>query len=80
MKRLRDARHPVNFFTYFRFVGGFILSMAWILPGFTSIPRLETRNPSNLPAGTPKVHLAGFNFIQNLLGFAKVSRRSSRRV
>jgi hypothetical protein len=24
-----------------------------------------------LPAGTPKVHLAGFNFIQNLLRFAK---------
>ena len=38
-KRLREARHPVNFWTPSRFLGGYILSMATIFSGFASMPR-----------------------------------------
>ena len=38
-------------------------STTFILSGFASIPRLLTIKPKNFPAKTPKVHLAGFNFI-----------------
>ena len=80
MKRLRDASQPVNFCTSLRHAGSTILSMALILTGLASIPRLETRKPSNLPAGTPKVHFAGFSFIRNFLKLSNVSLRSSNKV
>ena len=36
--RLNDAKHPVKFCTSFKHVGNFILSIALILAGFTSMP------------------------------------------
>ena len=38
-------------------------SIAFILSGFASIPRLLTIKPKNFPVETPKAHLAGFNYI-----------------
>jgi hypothetical protein len=79
-KRLRVARLPVNFWTSLRHVDSSVFSMALIFAGFASIPQLDTRKPSNLPTGTPKVYLVGFSFIWNPLRFAKVSQRSFKRV
>ena len=38
-------------------------SIALILSGFASIPRLLTIKPKNFSMETPKGHLAGFNFM-----------------
>ena len=38
-------------------------STAFILFGFTSIPRLLTKKPKNFPAKTLKAHLVGFSFM-----------------
>ena len=43
--------------------GDDISSIAFILSGFVSIPRLLTIKPKNFPAETPKAHFAGFNFM-----------------
>src|SRR3954470_14646195 len=51
--------------------------MAVILLELTSMPRLDTRKPRSFPAGTSKVHLAGFNFSRYLLRLLKVCLRSS---
>ena len=40
------------------FDSGVMLSTAFILSGFASIPRLLTIKPKNLPAETLKAHLA----------------------
>jgi hypothetical protein len=40
--------------------------MAVIFTGLASIPRLLTMNPSNFPDGSPKTHLVGLSFHQNL--------------
>ena len=45
------------------FDGGGMSNTAFILSGFASIPRLLIIKPKNFPAETPKVHLAGFNFM-----------------
>ena len=78
--RLRDAKHPANFCTSFRHFGRDMFWMAEILHGLASIPRLDTRKPSSFPAGTPKVHLVGFNFNRYLLRLSNVSLRSLRRL
>ena len=57
------------------FDGGDMSSTAFILSGFASIPQLLTIKPKNFPVETPKVHLAGFNFI---LYFFKIWNVSSR--
>ena len=44
MKRLREARHPISLWTPFRFVIGPRFSIAMILSGLASMPRLEA-NP-----------------------------------
>ena len=41
------------------FDGDDMLSTAFILYGFTSIPRLLTIKPKNFSAETPKAHLVG---------------------
>ena len=38
-------------------------STAFILSGFSSIPRLLTMKPKNFPTETLKAHLVGFNFM-----------------
>ena len=38
-------------------------SMAFILSGFVSIPRLLTMKPKNFLVETPKAHLVGFSFM-----------------
>ena len=45
MKRLMDAKQPVNFCTSSSQVGTSILSMALIFTGLHSMPRSETRKP-----------------------------------
>ena len=45
-----------------------MLSIAFILSGFASIPRLLTIKPKNFSAETPKEHLAGFNFNYSFSG------------
>ena len=45
------------------FYRGNISSIAFILSGFASIPRLLTIKPKNFPVETLKAHLAGFNFM-----------------
>src|ERR1041385_4052183 len=50
--------------------------IALIFSGFASMPLSDTMYPRSLPAGTPKVHLAGFNFIWYLRIFLKVSWKS----
>ena len=45
------------------FEGDGMLSTAFILSGFASIPQLLTIKPKNFLAETPKAHLAGFNFM-----------------
>ena len=55
--------------------GGGMSSIAFILSGFDSIPRLLTIKPKNFPVETPKVHLAGFNF---MLYFLRIWNASDR--
>ena len=38
-------------------------STTFIMSGFASIPQLLTIKPKNFLEETPKVHLAGFNFM-----------------
>ena len=78
--RQEAARQPVNFWTSRRHLGNLMFSIARILVGLASIPRLDTRKPSNLPAGTPNVHLSGLSFSRNFRSFANVSLRSSNKV
>ena len=43
--------------------GDDMLSTAFILSGFASIPRLLTIKPKNFSAETPKAHFFGFNYM-----------------
>ena len=45
------------------FFGGSMSNIAWILPGFASIPLCETMNPKNFLEETLNAHLLGFSFI-----------------
>jgi hypothetical protein len=51
--------------------------MAVIFTGLASMPRLLTMNPSNFPEGTPKTHLVGLSFHQNLRRLLNVSSKSA---
>ena len=42
-------------------------SIAWILPGFISIPGYDSGNPKSLPGGGPKMHFLELNFNRILL-------------
>ena len=70
----------MNFWTSLRDFGVGILSIALIFSGLASMSRLDTRKPSNFPAGTPNVHFVGFNFMRYFRKLSKVSLRSSKRV
>src|SRR4051812_29893564 len=63
MNRLREATHPVIHWTPLIDDGFWRVMMALIFPGFASMPLSVTMYPRSLLAGTPKVHLAGFNFV-----------------
>jgi hypothetical protein len=60
--------------------GGHISLMDLTLSGFTSIPQWDTRNPNNLPDGTPKAHLVGLSLMFTFLRLANVFSRSSMKV
>src|SRR3954464_15325456 len=62
MNRLRAATHPVIRWTPLIDVGFWRVMIALIFSGFASMPHLDTMYTRSLPVGTPKVHLAGFNF------------------
>src|SRR4051812_26607486 len=79
MNQLRAAKQPVSFWTSCTHTGRFIQSMAPTFSGLASIPRSETRKPSNFPPGTPNVHFDGLSLISYLLRLAKVSARSISR-
>jgi hypothetical protein len=51
--------------------------MAEIFTGLASMPRLLMMNPSNFPEGTPKMHLVGLSFHQNLRRLLNVSSKSA---
>jgi hypothetical protein len=73
---LKEAMHPVNFYTSWRLSSGFILVIANTFSGLGSIPQWETTYPSTFLEGTLNVHFSGFNFILNFLRLSKVSARS----
>ena len=52
-----------------------LLSTAFILSGFASIPQLLTMKPKNFPADNPKAHLAGFSFMLYSLRIRNASDR-----
>jgi hypothetical protein len=59
---LKAAIHPVNFYTSWRLLGGFILMIADTFSGLGSVPRWETIYLSNFLEGIPNAHFIGFNF------------------
>src|SRR5438128_11567642 len=69
----------VSFYTSFKVVGEFILSISLSFFGLASMPRYDTMKPSSFPEGTPKTHFSGFNFHLKRLKFANVSDRSDIR-
>lgn len=75
MNRLNASRHLVSLWTSCTRTGLCIYTMAPIFSGLTSIPRSETRKSSNLPPGTPKVHLAGFILMSYFLRLAIIYAR-----
>jgi hypothetical protein len=77
MNLFNAASLPINFCTYFLFVGGCILIIAEILWGFASIPLAETNHPNSFPFRMPKMHLSRFRFRPLFHRFVKVSWRSS---
>jgi hypothetical protein len=79
MNLFRAAIHPVSFCTSLIVVGASISVMAMIFKGLTSIPRLLIINPSNFSDGTPKTHLVGLSFHQNLRQLLNVSSKSAIR-
>jgi hypothetical protein len=76
MNLLKAAIHPINFWTSWRLLDGFILVIASTISVLGSIPHWETIYPSRFPKGTLNVHFLRFNFILNFLKLSKVSARS----
>src|SRR3954470_24326324 len=70
--RLTAATQPASHCMSFRHVGRFMFKMALIFFGLTSIPRWETINPNNLPAGTPKTHFLGLSVMLYFQSLSKV--------
>jgi hypothetical protein len=79
MNRLSAAKHPVSFCTSLMRVGGRIASIVLIFIGLASIPRCETRKPSNLPTVTPNTHLSGFSLVWVAHNLSKIRARLSNR-
>ena len=73
INRLRAATHPVIRWTPLIDAGFWRVMIALIFSGFASMPLSDTMYPRSLPAGTPKVYLAGFSFIWYVRRFLKVS-------
>jgi hypothetical protein len=76
MNLIKAAIHPINFWTSWRLLGGFIFVIADTFSGLGSVLRWETIYQSNFSEGTPNAHFSGFNFILNFLRVSKVSARS----
>lgn len=66
INRDKDVRRPTSRCTSFKFWGLLISNTALHLSELASIPRAVSMKPKNLPADTPKVHLAGFKCIPYL--------------
>jgi hypothetical protein len=79
MNLFKAAIQPVSFYTSLIVVGDPISVMVEIFTGLASIPRLLTMNPSNFPDGTPKMHLVGLSFHQNLHRLLNISSSSAIR-
>ena len=77
MNRLRAAMQPVSFCTSLMLAGACMFVMAEIFSGLASMPQRLMMNPSNLPEGTPKIHLVGLSFHQKAHRLEKVSSRSA---
>ena len=75
---LRAATRPARLCTSLTFFGSSMLSIAWILSGFASIPLCETVKPRNFPDETLKAHLLGFSFMLYHLSMSKGFWRSSK--
>ena len=57
------ATRPIKDWTSLMFFRGSMSNIAWILPGFASIPLCETMNPKNFLEETLNAHLLGFSLI-----------------
>jgi hypothetical protein len=77
MKRLRAASDPVSFWMSLTQASGLITSIALIFFGLASMPRYQTRKPSNFPAETPKMHFSGFSLVRVARSLPKTRARSS---
>jgi hypothetical protein len=73
MNLLKEAIHPINFYTSWTLSGGAILVIVDTISGLGSSPPRETIYSSNFPEGMSNVHFSGFSFILNFLGLSKVS-------
>jgi hypothetical protein len=72
MKLLKEGIHPINFWTSWRPLSGFILVIVNTFSGLGSIPCRETIYLSSFPQGTSNVHFLEFSFILNFLRLSKV--------
>ena len=73
MNLFSEASLPVNFWTPFFVVGGFIYLIASIFSGFASMPLSVIMQPNSLPLRTPKTHFSGFSLRPWRRRFANVS-------
>jgi hypothetical protein len=80
MNLFRAAIHPVSFCTSLIVAGASMPVMAMSFTGLASIPRSLMINPSNFPYGTPKTHLVGLSFHQNLRRLPNISSKSAIRL
>jgi hypothetical protein len=76
MNHFNAAILPVRLCTSFLDRGGFMLTIAFILSGFASIPLIETKQPNTLPLPTLNTHFFGLSFICAFRMLAKVSAKS----
>ncbi|KAL0373587.1 UNVERIFIED_CONTAM: hypothetical protein Sradi_3274400 [Sesamum radiatum] len=53
-------------------LGGGMSMMALIFSGLASMPLSEIMYPRNFPPLTPKVHLAGFNFMPKIFSTGSI--------
>jgi hypothetical protein len=79
INRLSAAMHHVSFCTSLMRAGGRIALIVLIFSRLASIPRYETRKPSNLPDVTSKTYLSGFSFVRVDHNLSKTKVRLSNR-
>ena len=75
MNQLREARHPMSFWTPFRFMMGPRFSIVVIFSEFALMPYSKMMNPRSFPLGIPKMHFLGLSLILDSLRRVKAASR-----